>query len=150
MVDSDPYEGRKKQYCYGDPLPAFNNAVQIWNHDFFWGSMKPDGGGKPSGELLEMIERYFGSYEKFITDFKTAAATQFGAGWAWLAYKANPSEDKKLVVLKSSNAPILTIDVWEHSYYIDYRNRRPDYISVFVEKLVSWEAVSSRLEKEKS
>ncbi|KAI3836017.1 hypothetical protein MKW92_021069 [Papaver armeniacum] len=151
----------RSTYNKGDPLPAFNNAAQIWNHDFFWGSMKPDGGGKPSGELLEMIEKDFGSYEKFITDFKAAAATQFGAGWAWLAYKANPSEEKKLVILKSSNAvnplvqgedytPILTIDVWEHSYYIDYRNRRPDYISVFVEKLVSWEAVSSRLEKAKA
>ncbi|KAI3892034.1 hypothetical protein MKX03_030868 [Papaver bracteatum] len=154
-------------YNKGDPLPAFNNASQIWNHDFFWGSMTPGGGGKPSGELLEMIERDFGSYENFITDFKAAASTQFGSGWAWLAYKANrldvgnavnpcPSEeDEKLVVVKSPNAvnplvwdytPILTIDVWEHSYYIDYRNRRPDYISVFVENLVSWEAVSSRLE----
>ncbi|KAI3918581.1 hypothetical protein MKX01_041901 [Papaver californicum] len=157
-------------YNKGDPLPAFNNAAQIWNHDFFWGSMKPGGGGKPSGELLEMIERDFGSYENFITDFKAAASTEFGSGWAWLAYKANrldvanavnpcPSEeDKKLVVVKSPNAvnplvwdytPILTVDVWEHSYYIDYRNRRPDYISVFVENLVSWEAVSSRLEMAK-
>ncbi|KAI3905232.1 hypothetical protein MKX01_017478 [Papaver californicum] len=157
-------------YNKGDPLPAFNNAAQIWNHEFFWGSMKPGGGGKPSGELLEMIERDFGSYENFITDFKAAASTQFGSGWAWLAYKANrldvgnavnpcPSEEgKKLVVVKSPNAvnplvwdyfPILTVDVWEHSYYIDYWNQLPDYISVFVENLVSWEAVSSRLEMAK-
>ncbi|KAI3977495.1 hypothetical protein MKX01_000408 [Papaver californicum] len=98
---------------------------KFWNHDYFWGSMKPDGGGKPSGELLEMIERDFGSYEKFITDFKAAASTQFGAGWAWLAYA---EEDKKLVIVKTSNAvnplvqgqdytPILTIDVWEVIIY---------------------------------
>ncbi|XP_022771374.1 superoxide dismutase [Fe], chloroplastic-like isoform X2 [Durio zibethinus] len=150
-------------YNKGDILPAFNNAAQAWNHEFFWESMKPGGGGKPSGDLLDLIERDFGSFERFIEEFKSAAATQFGSGWAWLAYKANrlnvdnavnpwPSEkDKKLVVVKSPNAvnpliwdyfPLLTIDVWE--------NRRPDYISIFMEKLVSWEAVSARLEKAKA
>ncbi|KAK2400395.1 Fe superoxide dismutase [Trifolium repens] len=159
-------------YNNGDILPAFNNAAQVWNHDFFWESMKPGGGGKPSGELLKLIERDFGSFEKFVDQFKLAASTQFGSGWAWLAYKEsrldvgnaiNPlatEEDKKLVVLKSPNAvnplvwnhhhPLLTIDVWEHAYYLDYQNRRPDYISVFIDKLVSWEAVSSRLEKAKA
>lgn len=159
-------------YNNGDILPAFNNAAQVWNHDFFWESMKPGGGGKPSGELLKLIERDFGSFEKFVEQFKLAASTQFGSGWAWLAYKesrldvgnaVNPlatEEDKKLVVLKSPNAvnplvwnhhhPLLTIDVWEHAYYLDYQNRRPDYISVFMDKLVSWEAVSSRLEKAKA
>ncbi|XP_021828420.1 superoxide dismutase [Fe], chloroplastic-like isoform X2 [Prunus avium] len=151
----------------GDLLPPFNQAAQIWNHDFFWESMKPDGGGKPSGELLELINRDFGSFERFIEDLRSAAATQFGSGWAWLAYKANrldvgnavnpkPSdEDKRLVVVKGPNAvnpliwdfsPLLTIDVWEHAYYLDFQNRRADYISIFLEKLVSWEAVSSRLE----
>ncbi|XP_031277304.1 superoxide dismutase [Fe], chloroplastic [Pistacia vera] len=154
-------------YNNGDMLPAFNNAAQAWNHEFFWESMKPSGGGKPSGELLQLIERDFGSFEKFLKEFKSAAATQFGSGWAWLAYKANrlnvdnavnplPSEeDKKLVVVKSPNAvnplvwdyfPLLTIDVWEHAYYLDFQNRRPDYISIFMDKLVSWEAVSRRLE----
>ncbi|KAK4572445.1 hypothetical protein RGQ29_030759 [Quercus rubra] len=137
-------------YNKGDILPPFNNAAQIWNHDFFWESMKPGGGGKPFGELLQLIERDFGSFEKFVEEFRSAASTQFGSGWAWLAYKANrldvgnaenprPSdEDKKLVVVKSPNAvnPL----VW------DYSIRRPDYISIFMEKLVSWEAVSSRLE----
>ncbi|XVE63814.1 hypothetical protein DITRI_Ditri07aG0050800 [Diplodiscus trichospermus] len=157
-------------YNKGDILPSFNNAAQAWNHEFFWESMKPGGGGKPSGELLDLIERDFGSFERFIEEFKSAAATQFGSGWAWLAYKANrpnvekavnpfPSEDKKLEVVKSPNAvnplvwdyfPLLTIDVWEHAYYLDFQNRRPDYISVFVEKLVSWEAVSARLEKAKA
>ncbi|KAH0702396.1 hypothetical protein KY290_017686 [Solanum tuberosum] len=154
-------------YNQGNLLPPFNNAAQAWNHQFFWESMKPGGGGEPSGELLKLINRDFGSFEAFVKKFKAAAATQFGSGWAWLAYKANrldvgnasnphPSdEDKKLVIVKTPNAvnplvwdysPLLTIDVWEHAYYLDFRNRRPDYISIFMEKLVSWEAVSSRLE----
>lgn len=154
-----------KTYNKGDILPQFNNAAQIWNHDFLWESIKPGGGGKPSGELLELIERDFGSFEKFLEEFKSAATTQFGSGWAWLAYKDNtvdhprPSEkDKKLVILKSPNAvnplvwdyaPLLTIDVWEHAYYLDFQNRRPDYISTFVSNLISWEAADSRLQKAK-
>lgn len=154
-------------YNKGDILPAFNNAAQTWNHDFFWESMKPGGGGKPFGDLLQLIERDFGSFEGFVEELRSAASTQFGSGWAWLAYKANrldvgnavnprPSdEDKKLVIVKSPNAvnplvwdysPLLTIDVWEHAYYLDFQNHRADYISIFLEKLVSWEAVSSRLE----
>ncbi|XP_027934846.1 superoxide dismutase [Fe] 2, chloroplastic isoform X2 [Vigna unguiculata] len=159
-------------YNKGDFLPAFNNAAQAWNHDFFWESMKPGGGGKPSGDLLKLIKRDFGSFENFLDEFKTAASTQFGSGWAWLAYKeskidvgnaVNPlpsDEDKKLVVVKTPNAvnplvwnyyhPLLTIDVWEHAYYIDFQNQRPDYISVFMDKLVSWDSVSSRLEQAKA
>ncbi|KAI5670328.1 hypothetical protein M9H77_10692 [Catharanthus roseus] len=158
-------------YNNGNFLPPFNNAAQAWNHDFFWESMKPGGGGEPSGELLALINRDFGSFEKFLQEMKAAAATQFGSGWAWLVYKANrlnvgnavnplpKEEDKKLVVVKSPNAvnplvwdysPLLTIDVWEHAYYLDFQNRRPDYISTFLEKLVSWEAVSSRLEAAKA
>nr|AWW05927.1 iron superoxide dismutase [Kandelia obovata]AWW05930.1 iron superoxide dismutase [Kandelia obovata] len=148
-------------YNKGDTLPAFNNAAQAWNHEFFWESMKPGGGGKPSGELLQLLERDFGSFEEFVAEFKAAAATQFGSGWAWLVYKprglevGNTTDDKELVVLKSPNAvnplvwdyyPLLTIDVWEHAYYLDYQNRRPDYVSIFMENLVSWEAVSQRLE----
>ncbi|XP_047270719.1 superoxide dismutase [Fe], chloroplastic isoform X1 [Capsicum annuum] len=138
-------------YNKGSPLPAFNNAAQAWNHQFFWESMKPNGGGEPSGKLLELINRDFGSYDTFVKEFKAAAATQFGSGWAWLAYKP---EDKKLALVKTPNAEnplvlgytaLLTIDVWEHAYYLDFQNRRPDYISIFMEKLVSWEAVSSRL-----
>ncbi|KAK8657859.1 hypothetical protein V6N13_036078 [Hibiscus sabdariffa] len=144
-------------YNKGDVLPSFNNAAQAWNHEFFWESMKPGGGGKPSGELLDLIEKDFGSFDQFVEEFKSAAATQFGSGWAWLAYKAS-EKDKKLEVIKSVNAvnplvsdyfPLLTIDVWEHAYYLDFQNRRPDYISTFMEKLVSWEAVSARLEKAK-
>ncbi|XP_022989663.1 superoxide dismutase [Fe], chloroplastic isoform X1 [Cucurbita maxima] len=154
-----------KTYNKGDLLPQFNNAAQIWNHDFLWESIKPGGGGKPTGELLELIERDFDSFEKFLEEFKSAAATQFGSGWAWLAYKDNtighprPSEkDRKLVILKSPNAvnplvwdyaPLLTIDVWEHAYYLDFQNRRPDYISTFISNLISWEAADLRLQKAK-
>ncbi|KAF8008810.1 hypothetical protein BT93_K2455 [Corymbia citriodora subsp. variegata] len=146
-------------YNKGDLLPPFNNAAQIWNHDFFWESMKPGGGGKPSGELLKLIERDFGSFEKLCEELRAAAATQFGSGWAWLAFNPRPSDGKELLIVKSLNAvnplvlgyiPLLTIDVWEHAYYLDYQNRRPDYISIFMEKLVSWEATSSRLEVAKS
>ncbi|XP_076932898.1 superoxide dismutase [Fe], chloroplastic-like [Bidens hawaiensis] len=147
-------------YNKGDILPTFNNAAQVWNHEFFWESMKPGGGGKPTGELLELINKDFGSFESFISEFKQAAATQFGSGWAWLVYNTSASEeDKKLVVIKSSNAinplvleyhPLLTIDVWEHAYYLDFKNLRPDYISTFLDKLVSWETVSSRLEAAKA
>lgn len=154
-------------YNRGDPLPSFNHAAQIWNHEFFWNSMKPGGGGKPSGVLLELIERDFGSFEGMLKELKRAASTQFGSGWAWLVYKANKldvgnavnpcptEEDNKLIVAKSPNAvnplvwdysPLLGIDVWEHAYYLDYENRRADYVSVFMENLVSWEVVSSRLE----
>ncbi|KAI7725268.1 hypothetical protein M8C21_026066 [Ambrosia artemisiifolia] len=134
-------------YNKGDLLPAFNNAAQVWNHEFFWESMKPGGGGKPSGELLDLIIREFGTFEELIKQFKLAAATHFGSGWTWLVYD---KEHKKLVVLKTSNAinplvldyyPLLTLDVWE--------NLRPDYIATFLDKLVSWDAASSRLEAAK-
>lgn len=154
-------------YNNGDPLPTFDHAAQIWNHEFFWQSMKPGGGGRPSGYLLELIERDFGSFERMLMEFNRVAVTQFGSGWAWLVYKANrlnvgnavnpcPSEtDNKLVVTNTPNAvnplvwdysPLLVLDVWEHAYYLDHENRRADYVSVFLEKLVSWEVVSSRLE----
>lgn len=141
-------------YNKGEILPAFNNAAQAWNHEFFWESMKPSGGGKPSGELMDLIERDFSSYEKFYDEFNAAAATQFGSGWAWLAYA-----NEKLKIVKTANAvnplvldsfPLLTIDVWEHAYYLDFQNRRPDYIKTFMNNLVSWEAVTSRLEAAKA
>lgn len=122
---------------------VFNNAAQVWNHTFYWHSMKPQGGGKPQGVLAEQIDRDFGSYEDFVTQFKQAAATQFGSGWAWLIW-----DGKKLSVSKTGNADlpmihgqkaILTCDVWEHAYYLDYQNRRPDYVSVFLEHLVNWD-----------
>ena len=120
----------------------FNNAAQAWNHAFFWSCMSPNGGGRPEGELLKKIERDFGSYENFRQEFKNAATSQFGSGWAWLAEK-----DGKLWVLKTSNAdtplahgmkPLITVDVWEHAYYLDYQNRRVDFVDAFLDHLVNW------------
>ena len=125
---------------------VFNNAAQAWNHTFFWNCMSPSGGGKPKGELLEMITRDFGSLEDFKKKLSDSAAALFGSGWAWLA-KDNTG---KLEIMPLSNAdtplkygkePILTLDVWEHAYYIDYRNRRPDFIEKFWD-VVNWEFVA--------
>jgi Fe-Mn family superoxide dismutase len=132
--------------------PVFNNAAQIWNHTFYWHSMKPNGGGQPAGDLADAIKRDFGSIEKFAEDFAAAATTQFGSGWAWLAV----NKDKKLVVTKTGNADLpmksglkalLTIDVWEHAYYIDYRNARPKYIETFLKSLVNWDFALENLKK---
>ena len=123
--------------------PIFNNAAQAWNHTFFWSCMMKDGGQAPQGELRAKIDRDFGSYEKFKEEFKNAATSQFGSGWAWLA----EGKDGKLTVMKTSNAdtplahglkPIITCDVWEHAYYLDYQNRRPDFVSAFLEHLVKY------------
>ena len=132
----------------GDASKAgvFNNAAQVWNHTFYWHCLSPNGGGEPSGELGDKIKSAFGSYADFANEFKTAAATQFGSGWAWLI-----EDGGNLKIMKTANADtplahgkkaLLTIDVWEHAYYLDYQNRRPDYISTFMEKLVNWEFVS--------
>lgn len=135
----------------GDASKAgvFNNAAQIWNHTFYWNCMKPNGGGKPSGKVLEMIEAAFGSYDKFREEFKNACVTQFGSGWGWLVLDGD-----KMAIMKTPNADLpmahgkkalLTCDVWEHAYYIDFRNRRPDYVDTFLDHLVNWEWVESQL-----
>ncbi|KAI5075602.1 hypothetical protein GOP47_0009678 [Adiantum capillus-veneris] len=152
----------KLGYNNGNTTAYFNNAGQVWNHDFFWESIQPGDGKKPSGELLRLLERDFGSFEAFVAEFKQAAATQFGSGWAWLVAKPTDplveSKHGKLVIEKTPNAtnplilghiPLLTIDVWEHAYYLDFQNRRPDYISTFVDKLISWDTVAARLEQAK-
>jgi Fe-Mn family superoxide dismutase len=129
----------------------FNNAAQVWNHTFFWSSMKPNGGGKPSGKLAAKIDEDFGSFDKFKEEFANAGATQFGSGWAWLVL-----ENGKLKVTKTANADtpmkhgqkaLLTIDVWEHAYYLDYQNRRPDFIQVFLSNLANWEFAESNYTK---
>jgi len=133
----------------GNPTPVFNNAAQVWNHTFFWESMKPNGGGEPTGKLADAIKASFGSFDEFKTQFKTAGATQFGSGWAWLV----TDKAGKLSIEKTPNAvtpvvegkiPILTMDVWEHAYYLDVQNRRPDYMTTFVDKLIDWESVGKR------
>ena len=127
----------------------FNNAGQHWNHILFWQCMKPNGGGSIPSELEKKLNEDFGSIDKFKEAFIQAGTTQFGSGWAWLAVN-----NGKLVVTKSANAsnplvdgmkPILGCDVWEHSYYIDYRNKRPDYLKAFLDSLVNWEFVASQL-----
>ncbi|BAZ07250.1 superoxide dismutase [Calothrix sp. NIES-3974] len=127
----------------------FNNAAQVWNHSFFWNCLKPGGGGKPSGDLAARIDKDFGSFDKFKEEFANAAATQFGSGWAWLV-----DDGGTLKVMKTPNAEnplvhgkkaLLTLDVWEHAYYIDFRNARPAFIQNFLDKLVNWDFVAQNL-----
>jgi Fe-Mn family superoxide dismutase len=130
-------------------ISIFNNAAQVWNHSFYWTCLKPSGGGKPTGKMAGLIQDSFGSFDKFIELFKNAGLAQFGSGWAWLVL-----HHKKLEIHKTLNAntpltfgciPLLTMDVWEHAYYLDYQNRRADYISAFIEHLINWEFVNSQL-----
>lgn len=127
----------------------FNNAAQVWSHTFYWRSMKPNGGGPPTGAIADKIKTDFGGYDTFIEQLKDAGLTQFGSGLAWLVLKNN-----KLEIMKTSNAdtpiahdikPLLTVDVWEHAYYLDYQNGRGDYLDVFINNLVNWEFVNSNL-----
>lgn len=126
----------------------FNNAAQVWNHTFFFESLAPEGGGEPQGDLARAIERDFGSFGKFRDEFSKAGATLFGSGWVWLVKNSSGSLD----IVQESNAgnpmlrdlaPILTLDVWEHAYYLDYQNRRPDYIGAFWD-IINWQKVGSR------
>ncbi len=127
----------------------FNNAAQVWNHTFYWHCLSPDGGGAPSGKLAELIDRDFGSFDEFVEKFDASAVGNFGSGWTWLVQ--NP--DGRLEIVNTDDAetpligaakPLLTCDVWEHAYYIDYRNARPKYLEAFW-KLVNWDFVASNL-----
>jgi len=127
----------------------FNNAAQVWNHTFYWNCLSPNGGGAPSGDLAAAIDRAFGSFEEFKKAFSTSAATNFGSGWTWLV----KNSDGSVAIVNTSNAgnpmtngqkPLLTIDVWEHAYYIDYRNARPKYLEE-VWKLINWEFVAANM-----
>ena len=138
---------------YGDAAKQgiFNNAGQHWNHNLFWRIMKKGGGGNPGGELAKRIDDSFGSFEAYKEQFKTAGVTQFGSGWAWLAVQSD-----QLKVVKTPNGenplvhgmrPILGVDVWEHAYYVDYENRRPEYLAAFLNSLVNWDEVEAELHK---
>lgn len=136
-------------YTKADMAGIFNNAAQVWNHTFFWHCMKPNGGGHPTGAIAEKIDTAFGSYEKFAAEFKQAALTQFGSGWAWLV-----QEGDTLKITKTPNADLpmvhnqralLTCDVWEHAYYLDYQNRRADFVQTFLDHLVNWDFVNQNL-----
>ncbi len=132
-----------------DKAAFFNNAAQVWNHTFYWRCLKPNGGGKPSGDLAAKIDAAFGSIDGFRKEFANAAVTQFGSGWAWLV-----AEGGQLKVVKTGNAevpltrgqtPLLTIDVWEHAYYLDWQNRRADYVNALIDKLLNWDFAAENL-----
>jgi Fe-Mn family superoxide dismutase len=123
---------------------VFNNAAQVWNHTFFWNSMKPAGGGKPSGALAAAIDKKWGSFDAFKEAFTKSAVGNFGSGWTWLVKKADGSVDivntsNAGTVLTTADKALLTIDVWEHAYYIDYRNARPKFVEVFLNSLANWD-----------
>jgi Fe-Mn family superoxide dismutase len=132
---------------------VFNNAAQVWNHTFFWHCMKPQGGGRPTGKLAKMLDEAFGSYEKFVEQFKATAVGRFGSGWGWLVLEGGAL---KLVSTPNAETPLtkgqvalLTVDVWEHAYYLDYQNRRPDFVQAFLDKLVNWDFVAANLAQAK-
>jgi len=135
----------------GDSAKAgiFNNAAQVWNHTFYWKCLKGGGGGVPTGAVAAKITSTWGSFEKFAEELKNAGVTQFGSGWAWLIL-----EGGQLKITKTANAdtpiahgqkPLLTIDVWEHAYYLDYQNRRPDYLAAVIGKLINWDFANANL-----
>lgn len=134
-----------------DKVGVFNNAAQVWNHTFYWHSMAPQGGGKPKGALAEKINQDFGSYDEFTKLFKQAGVSQFGSGWAWLVL----NKDGQLEIMKTANADLpmvhgkkalITCDVWEHAYYLDYQNRRPDYVEIFLNHLINWDFAEKNFE----
>ena len=132
---------------------VFNNSAQVWNHTFFWSCMKPGGGGRPTGEVARRIDQAFGSYEKFAEQFKATAVGRFGSGWGWLVLDAG---GLKIVSTANADTPmaskqtaLLTVDVWEHAYYLDYQNRRPDFVQAFLDHLVNWDFVAGNLAKAK-
>jgi Fe-Mn family superoxide dismutase len=139
----------KKTFHVANRAGIFNNVAQAWNHTFFWNCMKKGGGKQPKGEIAKRINTDFGGYEKFAEELKNAGATQFGSGWAWLVLDGD-----KLKVVKTPNAenplaegkkPLLVVDVWEHAYYLDYQNRRADFLAAYVENLINWDFVNSQL-----
>ena len=144
LIEGTEFAGKSlEQIITSSSGGMFNNAAQVWNHTFYWHCLSPKGGGEPTGDLANVINQTFGSFEKFKEEFTKCAVTTFGSGWAWLVKNA----DGTLALVSTSNAgcplttdqkPLLTCDVWEHAYYIDYRNARPAYLEAFW-KLVNWE-----------
>ncbi|MDX2027515.1 MAG: superoxide dismutase [Alphaproteobacteria bacterium] len=155
LIEGTPYAKASLETIIEDSFEdeknkgIFNNAAQVWNHSFFWNCMKPGGGGAPKGEMARHIDAAFGSYEDFAKKFKETAVDQFGSGWAWLIL-----DQGKLNIIKTPNAvnplsygqrALLTCDVWEHAYYLDYQNRRPDMVQAFLDHLVNWDFVQRNL-----
>jgi Fe-Mn family superoxide dismutase len=152
LIEGSPNEGKSlEEIILASEGPLFNNAAQVWNHSFYWQSMKPGGGGQPTGDLKAAIDRDLGGVDKLLEQLTTAGTTQFGSGWTWLVL-----EKGKLAVTKTANADLpmkhgqtalLAMDVWEHAYYIDFRNARPKYIETYLKQLVSWDFALANLKK---
>jgi Fe-Mn family superoxide dismutase len=132
-----------------DKAPIFNNAAQVWNHTFYWNSLKGNGGGKPSGKLAQMVDAAFGNYDNFKKELSATSVSQFGSGWGWLV-----ADGGTLKVVKTPNAetpftkgqkPLLTIDVWEHAYYLDHQNKRAAYVDAVIDKLLNWDFAAQNL-----
>ena len=153
LIKNTPHEKKKLEEILLEAAkekgPLFNNAAQVWNHTFFWSCMKPNGGGAPSGVLADKIKATFGSVDKLKEELKNAAVGQFGSGWAWLTQDGN-----NLKITKTANAvnpmslgqhALFTVDVWEHAYYLDYQNRRPDFVATVLDKLLNWDFVAQNL-----
>ncbi|CAB4540790.1 unannotated protein [freshwater metagenome] len=150
MVEGTDFENSSlEEVIMNSEAGVFNNSAQIWNHTFYWSSMAPDGGGAPTGEVADAINSAFGSYDTFVEKFKEAATTQFGSGWAWLVDAGSGLEIMKTanadLPMKHNAKALLTIDVWEHAYYIDFRNARPNYIGTFVDSLINWDFVAANM-----
>jgi Fe-Mn family superoxide dismutase len=154
LVEGTDWDGKPLEDIIkrADPGGLFNNAAQVWNHTFFWHSMKPGGGGEPQGDLADAIGKAFGDTKSFKQAFVEAAVGRFGSGWAWLVLDG--SKELRIVdtlnadnPLRSDQTPLLTIDVWEHAYYIDYRNLRKKYAETFVESLINWDFVAENFKK---
>jgi len=157
LIQGQPFERQslediiKATYRDSSKTGVFNNAAQVWNHTFFWHSMTPQGGGAPSGDIAAAIDRDCGGIDKFKEQFKAAATGQFGSGWAWLV-----ADNRQLKIIPTPNAvnplaegqtALLTCDVWEHAYYLDYQNRRPDFVQTFLDHLINWDFVAQNLAK---
>jgi Fe-Mn family superoxide dismutase len=153
LVAGTEHEGKPLEQVIlaAEPGPLFNNAAQAWNHTFFWSCMTPGGGGDPDGEVKTAIESAFGSVDEFKTTFTDQAKTLFGSGWTWLAKGGDGLEILQTkdadLPLKHGKTAILTLDVWEHAYYLDYQNARPAYIETWLDKLVNWEFAAESLAK---
>ena len=139
----------RKSHGYADRQTIFNNAAQSWNHDFFWKSMKPGGGGSPTGEIKHLVEQYIGDIKAFAAAFSKAAAAHFGSGWIWLvavdgATRIVTTHDADLPPVHGQT-PLVCCDLWEHAYYLDYHNRRADFVTAFLEHLVNWDFANANL-----
>ena len=152
LVGGTAYEGSTLEEIVAGAGPGtlFDNAAQAWNHDFYWHSMSPDGGGDPGGALAGAVDRAFGSADAFKEEFAAAARAKFGSGWVWLAADGDglriDATDNADTPLAHGLTPLLTIDVWEHAYYLDYQNDRAAYVDAFIERLIDWESAAARFD----